>query len=275
MIIKQCIMTNSRCYKETGEDPKTGIIVHCLGANQTYLKRFVQPSDDDPAYGTIIEDLGKNLNKNDWNHTNVVKGVHAFIGRNKAGVVEVYQVLPYEKNAWGVAAGKYGSVNYGENARIQFEVCQDFQTPGSRPKQAYFDLAIPMAIEYCAELCHEFGWDETKIWSHKEAIANGWGTGPRVDIDYWLEFFGKDMNWFRDEVHKRLHPEEAQEELKVGDKVMLRKDATIWGKKKKFSSWVYTSVLYVLKIKGDRVWFSINPSGPTTGTTDKKYIIKI
>ena len=271
MTVKQCIMTNSRCYREAGEDPKVGIIVHSTGCNNTSLKRYIQPDDNDPAYGAIIADIGKNYNKNDWNHSNVAKGVHAFIGKNKAGEVVCYQVLPYLKDSFGVAAGPEGSVNYGEGARIQFEVCQDFQDKG-KPNKSYFEACIALAIEYCAELCHEFGWDETRIWSHKEAIANGWGSGPRVDIDHWLAYFGKDMTWFRKEVHKRLHPDEP---VKVGDMVMLRKDATVWNSSKKFSGWVYKSVLYVLKVKGDRVWFSIYSTGPTTGTTDRKYLIKL
>ena len=264
MIFKTCIMANSRCYRETTEDFKTGIIVHSTGANNKTLKRYVQPCDNDPEYKSIIADIGKNYNKNDWNHTNVAKGVHAFIGVNAKGVVEVYQVLPYEKDAWGVAAGVNGSVNYGETARIQFEVCED-----SLKSSVYFNQAITSAIEYCVQLCKEFGWDETKIWSHKEAIKNGYGSGSRVDIDHWLSKFGRNMDWFRAEVKKRL------ESIQVGDKVMLVNGATVWKRKIKFASWVYKSVLYVLKIQGDRVWFSIKPTGPTTGTTDIHNLIKL
>lgn len=266
MTVKKCIMTNSRCYRETTEDPKHGIIVHSTGANNTSLKRYVQPSPDDPEYKTIIADIGLNANRNSWNQTNVAKGVHAFVGKNKAGKVEVYQVLPYEKNAWGVAAGPEGSVNYGPFARIQFEICED----GLKNK-TYFEQAMTAAIEYCVEICKERGWNETDIWSHKEAIAHGFGSGSRVDIDYWLGKFGKSMAWFRREVKQRLETEE----LKVGDKIMLKPEATVWGKTTKFSSWVYKSVLTVLRITGDRVWFSIYPQGPTTGTTDVKYCIKV
>ena len=266
MTVKKCIMTESRCYRETSEDEKHGIIVHSTGCNNTSLKRYIQPSEDDPNYSQIIADIGKNYNKNDWNHTDVAKGVHAFIGKNKAGAIECYQVLPYIKNAWGVAAGPEGSVNYGPNARIQFEVCED-----ALKNKTYFAQAIGCAIEYCAELCKEHGWTEWDIWSHKEAIKYGFGSGSRVDIDYWLNKQGKNMDWFRAEVAKAM----TSEELQVGDKIMLKKDATVWGKTTKFSSWVYKSILTVLKINGDRVWFSIYPEGPTTGTTDKKYCIKV
>ena len=266
MILKECIMTLSRCYRETSSDPKVGIIVHSTGVNNTSLKRYVQPTEGTINYSAIIADIGKNYNKNDWNHTDVAKGVHAFIGKNKAGQVEVDQVLPYEKNAWGVAAGPNGSVNYGEHACIQFEVQED-----NLKSKSYFTTAITNAIEYCASLCKKFGWDESVIWSHKEAIAKGWGAGTRVDIDYWLGKYGKNMDWFRAEVKKLLQ----SDEIRVGDKVRLTSDATVWNSTKRFSSWVYESDLYVLKLKGDRAWFSIYQTGPTTGTTDKKYLVKV
>lgn len=266
MTVKECIMTESRCYRETSEDPKHGIIIHSTGCNNPYIKRYVQPSSDDPNYKAIIADIGKNYNKNSWNQTDVAKGVHAFVGKDKSGAVVCYQVLPYIKNAWGVAAGPKGSVNYGENARIQFEVCED-----ALKSEKYFTSAIMTAAEYCAQLCNENGWTEDNIWSHKEAIAAGYGSGTRVDIDYWLGKFGKSMSWFRDQVKAIL----AGGELAVGDKIMLQEDATVWNRSYKFSGWVYKSVLTVLKIKGDRVWFSIFPNGPTTGTVDKRFVIKL
>ena len=272
MTIKQCIMTLSRCYRETTSDPKVGIIVHSTGCNNTSLKRFVQPSEDDPFYDEIIADIGKNVNKNDWNHTDVAKGVHAFIGKNKAGVVEVYQVLPYEKNAWGVAAGKNGSVNYGDYACIQFEVEED-----ALKNEAYFNEAMTAAIGYCAELCHEFDWTEECIMSHKEAIAKGYGSGTRVDIDYWLGKFGKDMGWFRQQVHELLNQpiEPEKPALAVGDIVSLSPNATVWGKTTRFAKWVYNSKLYVRKIVGDKVTISIFKTGLTTGSTDIKYLTKV
>lgn len=266
MILKTCIMTNSTCYKETTQDAKTGIIIHSTGCNNAYIKRYVQPTEGSVGYSDVIADIGKNYNRNDWNHKDVKKGVHAFIGKNSKGVVEVYQVLPYELNAWGVAAGVNGSVNYGENARIQFEVCED----GLKNK-AYFNSCIEASAEYCAYLCKQYGWDESKIWSHKEAIKNGYGSGSRVDIDYWMGKFGYSMDKFRSRVKEIL----ADDPITVGSRMMLKDGATVWNKKTKFSSWVYKSVLWVTRIKGDRVWFSIYPTGATTGTTDIDNCIKL
>ncbi|MEE1301264.1 MAG: N-acetylmuramoyl-L-alanine amidase [Bacteroidales bacterium] len=65
------------------------------------------------------------------------------------------------------------------------------------------------------------------------------------------------------------------ESLKVGDKVKLTSNATIYGTTKKFSFWVYSSTLYVREIKGSRVVISTLKTGAITGATDKKYLTKI
>ena len=63
--------------------------------------------------------------------------------------------------------------------------------------------------------------------------------------------------------------------LAVGDRVKLAKDATVYGKTKKFSSWVYSKTLYVRQINGNRVVISTVPSGAVTGATDIKYLKKV
>ena len=64
-------------------------------------------------------------------------------------------------------------------------------------------------------------------------------------------------------------------DLKVGDKIGITKDATIYGTNKKFADFVYNSTLYVLEIqKKNRVVFSIYNNGPVTGAVNKKYVYK-
>jgi hypothetical protein len=46
----QCMMTNSTCYKGTRVMEIKGILWHCTGANNPYLKRYVQPSSNDKNY---------------------------------------------------------------------------------------------------------------------------------------------------------------------------------------------------------------------------------
>ena len=68
---------------------------------------------------------------------------------------------------------------------------------------------------------------------------------------------------------------EKSSEIMVGDKVRLAPDATVYGKTKKFSSWVYKSDLYVRSITGAKAVVSFYKSGPITGSVDIKYLTKI
>ena len=63
--------------------------------------------------------------------------------------------------------------------------------------------------------------------------------------------------------------------LAVGDKVKLASNAPVYGSSKKFSSWVYSSTLYVREISGNRVVISTQKTGAVTGAVDKKYLTKI
>lgn len=199
MEIKKCILTNSTCYKRAGESSKTGIVVHSTGVNNPYVKRYVQPMENDADYSKIIADLGYNKYKNDWNHITREAGVHAFVGKNNNDEIVVYQTLPYSKDAWGVGSGKKGSYNFSPHARIQFEICEDGLTD-----EKYFNEVFDTAIKYCAHLCKVYGWDSTKICSHRESYLQGFG-GNHGDPDHWLAKFGKNMDWFRQQVQKELN----------------------------------------------------------------------
>ncbi len=68
---------------------------------------------------------------------------------------------------------------------------------------------------------------------------------------------------------------QTSETLKVGDKVKLSANATVYGKTTKFSSWVYKSTLYVRQINGARIVISTVKTGAVTGAVDKKYLTKV
>ena len=68
---------------------------------------------------------------------------------------------------------------------------------------------------------------------------------------------------------------EAASEIMVGDKVRLKPDATIYGKTKKFSGWVYKSDLFVRSITKSKATISIYKTGAITGSTDIKNLTKI
>lgn len=67
----------------------------------------------------------------------------------------------------------------------------------------------------------------------------------------------------------------AAASLAVGDKVKMASNAPVYGSSKKFSSWVYSSTLYVREISGNRVVISTQKTGAITGAVDKKYLTKI
>ncbi len=63
--------------------------------------------------------------------------------------------------------------------------------------------------------------------------------------------------------------------LAVGDKVKLASNAPVYGSSTKFSSWVYSSTLYVREISGNRIVISTQKTGAVTGAVDKKYLTKV
>lgn len=190
MNLKKCLLTNNDCYKKATKITPDRIVVHSTGANNTTLKRYVQPDD-----GL----LGKNLYNNHWNKSGISKCVHAFIGKDKNKEVQVYQTLPFNYAAWGVGKGSKGSYNYysGKGA-IQFEICED-----NLKDAVYFERAFDLAAEFCAYLCEKYGISVKKIVSHKEANKEGYASN-HGDCDHWLKKHGKDMNWFRSQVEKKM-----------------------------------------------------------------------
>ena len=191
MEIKKCLLTNNDCYKTARKMTPAGIGVHSTGANNPYLKRYVQPDDGI---------LGYNSYNNSWNRSGLTKCVHAFIGLDKNGVVRCYQTLPFNICCWGIGNGSKGSYNYNP-AYIQFEICEDDLT-----NETYFNQAFDLAAEFCAYLIKEYNLSIDNVVSHHEAHLRGYGCN-HGDCDHWLKKFGKDMDWFRNKVKAKLGEE--------------------------------------------------------------------
>ena len=68
---------------------------------------------------------------------------------------------------------------------------------------------------------------------------------------------------------------DGKPELHKGDAGVLKKDALVWGKKYKFSDWVYHRTIYVLSVSGNKLTFSVIKDGPVTGRTHVDNFIKI
>ncbi len=152
------------------------------------MKRYV----DAPAA------VGKNTYGNHWNNANMQVCVHAFIGYDIDKEVAVAQILPYNFRCWGVGRGSKGSFN---NSHIQFEICEDALTDYS-----YFKKVWAVAVEYCAYLCKEFGFNplgEEVIVGHYEAHQLGYGSN-HGDPKHWFSKYGKTMDDFRNAVKAQI-----------------------------------------------------------------------
>lgn len=186
MEIVQYYMTENPCYQAGRKIKPSGIVVHSTGANNPYIKRYVNPDD-----GV----LGKNQYNNHWNKQTATKCVHAFIGKVADGSLKVYQTLPWNHRCWGVGSGSKGSYN---STHIQFEICEDGLT-----NETYYSEAFSLAKELCAFLCAEYGISPDNIVGHYEAAQAGYGSN-HGDPRNWQQKFGGSMNQFRADVKTML-----------------------------------------------------------------------
>lgn len=202
----QCFLTNNPCYKGTKKMEVKGVLWHSTGANNKTLKRYVQPSPNDPNYNQLMEYLGKNKYNNSWNNTTRKVGMNAFIGTTAAGDVATVQTMPWDWRPWGCGSDSKGSCNSGW---IQFEICEDGLTDKN-----YFEKCYKEACELTAYMCKMFNLDPQGTAklngvtvpvilchadSHKLKLGNNHG-----DVYNWFKKFGKTMQDVRDDVEKLL-----------------------------------------------------------------------
>lgn len=202
----QCFMRQSTWYKGAGEVIPRGVLIHSTGANNTRISRYVQPDDNAPDRAKMLELLGTNKNRNDWNHISRQAGVNAWLGKLADGKVSSVQTGPWNKKAWGCGFGKAGSCN---NGWIQFEICEDSLTDKS-----YFDAIYQEAVELTAYLCKLYGLNPTGtvkynginvpvILCHQDSYRLGLGSN-HGDVLHWFPKFGKSMDSFRQDVKAKM-----------------------------------------------------------------------
>ena len=114
-----CMQTNSTCYKNTKIMDVKGVLWHSTGANNPWVKRYVQPSDNATDRDEMLKLLGTNANKNDWNHITRQAGLNCWIGKLADGTIATVQTMPWDYRPWGCGSGSKGSCN---NGWIQFEI---------------------------------------------------------------------------------------------------------------------------------------------------------
>ena len=178
-----CMQTNSTCYKGTSKIDIKGILWHSTGANNPNIKRYVQPSENDPRYKTLISKIGKNDLKNDWNHISIQAGLNAWIGKLENGTVATVQTMPWDYRPWGCGSGSRGSCN---NGWIQFEICED-----GLSDKSYFDKVYQEACELTAYLCKKYNLNP---------LGSVNFNGVKVPVK-----FGKNMNTVRNDVNAILN----------------------------------------------------------------------
>lgn len=190
-----CMQTQSTCYKGTTTMTVKGVLWHSTGANNPTLKRYVQPSDNDPNRATLLNLLGTNPNKNDWNHIDRDAGLNCWIGKLADGTVTTVQTMPWNYRPWGCGSGNKGSCNTGW---VQFEICED----GLNDPE-YFSKVYQEACEITAYLCKMFNIDPNgtvtvngvkipTILCHQDSYKLGFGSN-HGDVLHWFPKFGKTM----------------------------------------------------------------------------------
>ena len=211
-----CMQTQSSCYKGTKKMTIKGILWHSTGANNPDLKRYVQPSDNADDKTKMLNLLGVNNNKNDWNHIDRQAGMNAWIGKLKDGTITSIQTMPWDYRPWGCGSGSIGSCNDGW---IQFEICED-----NLANKNYFEAIYKEACELTAYLCKLYnlnpkgtvsycGKTIPVILCHADAHKLGFGSN-HGDIYHWFNKHGKNMDTVREDVAALL---KLKEDIKIED----------------------------------------------------------
>lgn len=209
-----CMMTNSTCYKQTRKMDIKGILWHSTGANNKTIKRYVQPSENDKNYQSLIAKIGKNTSRTDWNHSSQQAGVNAWIGALADGNVAAVQTLPWNYRPWGCGSGPKGSCNTGW---IQFEICEDNLSDPN-----YFAKIYKEACELTAYLCKTYninpngfvnvnGVTVPTILCHQDSYQLGLGSN-HADVYHWFKKYGKDMTTVRKDVAALMQSKVIEED---------------------------------------------------------------
>lgn len=234
-----------------------GVLWHSTGANNPTVKRYVQPSDNDPNRDALLKIIGKNRYGNDWNHKSVQAGLNAWIGKMEDGSVRAVQSMPWNYRPWGCGSGTKGSCN---DHWIQFEICEDALTD-----QNYFNLVYKEACELTAYLCKMYNLDPKGtvtyngikvpvLLCHADSAKLKLGSN-HGDVYHWFKKYGKSMDTVRADVKKLIDDSQPvtppSTTIKAGDLVSIRPGAQYYNGGA-IPAWVIKKNWYVVETKGDR-----------------------
>lgn len=237
MLIQSHILTNNDCYKAGRKITPKGIMVHSTGANNPNLARYVGP----------------NMYNNDWNRPGLDVCVHAFIGKDTDGKVQVVQTLPWDYRGWHAG----GAAN---NTHISFEMCED-----NLKDFNYMSEVRRKAVEFCAHLCYIYGLNPmTDIISHKEGHAFGIASNHGDPDNWWGKYYSTPMDTFREEVADELASIQAvvssddTERTMTDDEKWAVENGLFFGDEKgnmRFDDPLTRGQLCTVLRRADKMWF--------------------
>lgn len=192
LTIYRRLFSDSDCFRAGVRQTPVGVQIHSTGANNPWLRRYVQPDDGR---------LGSNRYGNHSNQPGSSVCASAYIGRLADGQAAVYQTLPWDMRCWLSGSGVAGNAN--RLGYIGFEICEDDGTD-----RAYFEQVMELAVLLTAHLCSVIGTapdrvlglrqgcERLAVMDHAELHACGVASG-HADIGHWLRRFGWSMDDFR------------------------------------------------------------------------------
>lgn len=255
MNLIQCYLKENDCYKTGRAITPKGVMVHSTGANNPKVARYVQPADSDPNKEKLLEVIGTNKNKNDWNRGDLDVCTHAFIGKLADNSVGTVQTLPWNRRGWHAGNGTSGKS--ANDTHIAFEICEDALTSAT-----YFNKAYQEAVELTAMLCKQYNLDpmaDGVIICHSEGYTRGIASN-HADVMHWFPKHGKSMDTFRSDVSKAMGTTQAPatggstgtgKKIVKGSTVRVNQGAKDYNGNG-LASFVYTRDHIVSEVSGDR-----------------------
>lgn len=255
MNLIQCYLKENDCYKTGRTITPKGVMVHSTGVNNPKVARYVQPADSDPNKEELLEAIGTNKNKNDWNHGDLDVCTHAFIGKLADNSVGTVQTLPWNRRGWHAGNGTSGKS--ANNTHIAFEICEDALTSAT-----YFNKVYQEAVELTAMLCKQYNLNpmaDGVVICHSEGYTRGIASN-HADVMHWFPKHGKSMDTFRSDVSKAMGTTQAPatggstgtgKKIVKGSTVRVKQGAKDYNGDG-LASFVYTRDHVVSEVSGDR-----------------------
>lgn len=240
MELQQLFLRENDCYKAGRRIVPKGVMLHSTGANNPWLKRYVNPDDGR---------LGKNQYGNHWNRGGVGACVHGFIGKLADGTVAAYQTLPWDMRGWHCGRS-------GNDTHISIELCEDDLTDST-----YFARAYALAVDLTAALCREFSLDPMAagvVIDHREGHSLGIAS-DHGDVQPWFSRHGKTMDDFRAAVAETLlrpgeDKEGARDMTEDAVRKLLRQEMPVYATLEDVPQWARPTIAEMVDsgaIQGD------------------------